>query len=178
MSGDDHAGVRTDLLGDQRQCEAELLVVAGEIRGEVGGVVRLPRPSAFAQVDRIERIAAVGEEIGQRLMEEVVGEAVDIEHRAGHGGAVTRDPRTRLGTADQGRGDGGLPPVRIVAQRDRAELVVVQEAVGLPAGACGYAHSSQLSDLPAGPWGRRGVADTTVEQLDSVTERAMLDNGR
>lgn len=85
MPGHHDPAVGSQLVEDDPQRRVELFVVHREVGGEVRRVVRLPRSPAFSQVDSIERVPAVDEEVGERLVEEVVGEPVDVEHCAARG---------------------------------------------------------------------------------------------
>src|SRR5690606_41327421 len=97
------------------------------------------RAGALAQVERVERVAAVGVEVGQLGLEEVVAEAVDVDDGRARG--VLEAP------ADESRPDGALA-VRILAQLDRALLVRVAQDVCRP-----VAHEASLSVGPTvGPW--------------------------
>ncbi len=113
-----------DLFPDQAQCLVEFRVVELQVRHEVRGLTRTPGAAAFAQVEGEEGVALLGEMLGDVLLEEVVGEPVDVQHRA--------VPRQVPGLVADQRGLDVALPVRIGTQRDRQLLVAVAEDVGSP----------------------------------------------
>ena len=104
----DEQAVVAVLLPDDPDRLVEFVVVLGEVAAEVRRLVRLQAAAVLAQVQGVEVDAPRHEEVGQVGLEEVVDEAVDVEH----GGAGRA-----LGPAGDERGD------------DRA-LVVVPEVDG------------------------------------------------
>ena len=152
---DRHLGAH--LVGDQIERQAEFFVVVAQIRGVVRGVLLAERPAALAQIDRVERDAAVGEEIGERLMEEVVGESVDVEDRTARIGC-------RLLLAHERCGDRVLT-VRVGAEGDGQRLVAIEKTIGLPVGTGGggvrRGHASTVGLIPHGQESPRNVVQTT-----------------
>ena len=71
--------VRSRMTRDRR---VELGVVLREVAAEVRRLVRKQRPAVLAQVERVEVVAERGEELGRRRLEEVVAEAVHVQHGA------------------------------------------------------------------------------------------------
>ena len=134
MPVDEHIG----LGADDVQRAPELAVVAGQVGGEVRRLAFPPRPAAFVQVECIEGEPAAGEVISQVGVEEVVGEPVDRQHRAG-GGLIG------LAAAYQ-RGDEPALPVGISSQLERL-LPVTGQHIWLPIG-----HDSYLSRAPEPTW--------------------------
>ncbi len=86
VSGRDHLGVPVT-PGDAPPGEVELGEVLAEVADVVGGLVVAQRPAVLAQVDGVERVAALGPPLGVLGVEEVVGEAVHVQHRAAGGPA-------------------------------------------------------------------------------------------
>ena len=126
------SGVRHDrdrssrVLGrDQVERAVQLRVVMLEVGGEVRGLAGAPGPAGLAQVEGVESQAAGGAEVGQLGLEEVVGEPVDVEHRAVdgllRGGRTTDHDRDHLALA-----------VGVGAELEDVLLVAVAEEVGLP----------------------------------------------
>lgn len=116
---------------------------------------------------------AVGEMLGQMPLEEIVGESVDVEHRA---------LGTRRGLATGGdvayQGGNRLPlTVGIGAEIQGALLVIGAEDIGLPVGGAGAGagidrglvrHHLNLSDTPAAgerPPCRAGATTRREESL-------------
>jgi len=81
------------------------------------------RAAALAQVERVEREAALGPELGQLGLEEVVAEAVDVDHRAAR--------RALVATTHQ-RGVDPALAVGILAEVDRQALVRLAQDVRAP----------------------------------------------
>ena len=77
--------------GDQRESGVQFRVVIGDIGHPVRRLVRAQRTTVLPQVDGVEVLAAGGVEFRQFGVEEVVGEAVHVQHgpRGRAGGAVT-----------------------------------------------------------------------------------------
>jgi len=73
---------------DDLQRPVKLVVVRGQVGHVVRGLPRLQGAAAFAQVQGVEHEAPGGEEVGQVRLEEVVGEAVDVQGGAARGFAV------------------------------------------------------------------------------------------
>jgi hypothetical protein len=80
VAGDEHLVVSVDLADDPGRL-VEFRVVIGEAAAEVRRLVLEQAAAVFAQVECVEVPAAVDEEIGQMGLEEVVHEAVDVQHR-------------------------------------------------------------------------------------------------
>ena len=86
--------------------------VVAQVAAEVRGLVREQAAAVLAQVERVEVPAALGEEVGHVGLEEVVDEAVHVEHGAA-GRAVGAPPH-------EGRDHR---PLVVGAQLDRPPLV-------------------------------------------------------
>jgi hypothetical protein len=124
VGGDDHGQAGMG-IGDDRQRPLELLVVQGEIRHVMRGLARPPGPAALAQVETVERQAVAGEGIGQLGLEEIVGEAVHVEHSAPRDLAVSR-------LAPHQHGGDRAFAVRVGAQVEFVAAVARAEDVRLP----------------------------------------------
>jgi hypothetical protein len=70
------------LVADDPHRLVQFRVVVGEVGAEVRRLVRLDAAAVLAQVERVEVDAPRGEEVGQVGLEEVVDEAVDVQHGA------------------------------------------------------------------------------------------------
>jgi hypothetical protein len=150
-------------FGNDVEREFELFVV----EHEVGHVVRgLPWPSrapAFAQVEGVERVVALGEEVRELGLEEVVGEAVHVQH-----GAADRLLARRL-TPDQ-HGRRLALAVRIGAELERV-LPVTLDDVGLPV-ECVHCHAPILAGTTALTEDSRNCVSSTGRRRSSLTSPA------
>ena len=115
---DDDLGVPV-ALGDPLPGLVDLGVVVAQVGDVVGGLVRTQRAAVLAQVERVEVVAALGPPLGVPGLEEVVGEAVHVQHRLGR--------RAGGGTPHQRRDDRALVVGR---QRDGLGEVGLAEHVG------------------------------------------------
>lgn len=118
-----------DLAQHHAQREGEFLPVSAQVGGEMRCLILPQRPAALAQIERVEGVPARVKEIGQRLLEEVVGESVHVQYRAAA-------PGIGSGAPDQGRRDRPLV-VRVGTEGDRRDLIAVEVPVGLPGQARG-----------------------------------------
>ena len=91
--------------------QLEFGVVVGKVGDEVRRLAVSPRPAAFLQVQRIEGEATIGEVIGQRGVEEVVGVAVHRQDRVA--AAPLGSPR-RTSVATMSPSPAGSDPSGIV----------------------------------------------------------------
>ena len=107
-------------LGDAPPGEVDLGEVLVQVGDVVGRLVLAQRPAVLAEVDGVEGVAAVGPPPGVLGVEEVVGEAVHVQHGTSVG------PR-RLERHQ--RGDHG--PLAVGRERDRLHPVLRTEDVGL-----------------------------------------------
>jgi hypothetical protein len=98
----------------------ELRVVLGQAAGEVGRLVRQEAAAVLPQVERVEVPAPLGEEVGQVGLEEVVVEAVHVEHRA---------PGRPVGATPDQRGDDR--PLVVATEVDRVALIGLAQDVDL-----------------------------------------------
>jgi hypothetical protein len=71
----------TVLLPDDPYRLVDLREVVAEAADEVGRLVGAQRPAVLAQVQGVEVEAPLDVEVGQVLLEEVVDEAMDVQHR-------------------------------------------------------------------------------------------------
>jgi hypothetical protein len=76
----DEQAVVPVLVADDPHRLVQFRVVLGEVGAEVRRLVRLDAAAVLAQVERVEVDAPRGEEVGQVGLEEVVDEAVDVQH--------------------------------------------------------------------------------------------------
>ena len=67
-------------LGDPLVRLVQLDVVLGEVEAEVRRLVRQQRAAVLAEVEGVEVVAEPGPELGQVALEEVVAEAVHVQH--------------------------------------------------------------------------------------------------
>ena len=119
-------------LRDAPPGEVDLGEVLVEVGDVVGGLVLAQRPAVLAQVEGVEGVAAVGPPPGVLGVEEVVGEAVHVQHRPAVG--------SRGLERDQGGDDGALAVGR---ERDGLDPVVGAEDVGLQSAPEACAEPSQ-----------------------------------
>ena len=70
-------------LGDPLPRRVDLGVVVAQVGDVVGGLVGAQGAAVLAQVERVEVVAALGPPVGVPGLEEVVGEAVQVQHRLG-----------------------------------------------------------------------------------------------
>src|SRR5690606_10216768 len=152
------------LGGDDLQRPVELVVVEREVGDVVRGLTTPPGPPTLAQVECIERIAPLGEEVGELPLEEVVTEAVHVEDGAAH-----PLPRTYR-SADQGRLDLALA-VGIDAEVEGPALVAVED-VGVPR-RCG-AHAGTLASRPR----REPATSTMIPTARTVTPSSACADSR
>src|SRR6202007_1598358 len=61
---------------------ADIGVMLAEDLAEIGVLVRTYRAAVLAQVEGVERVTFGGETLGHVALEEIIAEAVDVEHRA------------------------------------------------------------------------------------------------
>ena len=113
------------LQGDDLDGTVELEVVLAQVRGVVAVLLGHPGPAALAQVQGIEGEAPGGEEVGQLGLEEVVREAVHVQHGSPHVLARPGD------APHQHRAHVALT-VRVGAELEDRLLVALAEDVGLP----------------------------------------------
>jgi len=134
VRGDDHgpAGMGA---GDDRERPLKLFVVQGEVRHVVRGLARPSCPAAFAQVQTVERQAVPGKGIGQLGLEEIVGEAVHVEHGA------LRDLAGGW-LAPHQHGGGRALSIRVGPQVELVAAVTRAEDIRLPLAAVHYALAS------------------------------------
>ena len=101
------------VLADDAHRLVDLVVVLAQVDAVVRRVVRLQAASVFTQVDGVEVEATLGEEVGQMGLEEVVDEAVDVQHgRAGRLVAPATDERRRERAFGVAAEVDGVPFVR------------------------------------------------------------------
>src|SRR6185436_6703781 len=73
---------KQDVAADDIDRRGNVGVVLGQAFAEVGVLMRPYGTAVLAQVQRVEGVAFGGEALGHVALEEIVAEAVDIEHRA------------------------------------------------------------------------------------------------
>ena len=96
----------------------ELGVVVAEVGDVVGGLVRAQRAAVLAQVEGVEVVAALGPPVGVPGLEEVVGEAVEVQHRLG-GRCAAAARCTSVATTSPSSSDGSAWSRRGTAHRGR-----------------------------------------------------------
>jgi hypothetical protein len=89
-------------LGDEAESGVQLLVVLREVDDVVRGLVGTKRAAVLPQVQGVEVVAPLDPEVRGRGLEEVVAEAVEVEHR------TTRRPLGRGTPTHEGRDDLAL----------------------------------------------------------------------
>ena len=107
VRADDHVVVPVT-LDDPLPGSVEVGEVLVQVSDVVGGLVRADRPAVLAQVEGVEVVAAVGPPLGVRGLEEVVGEAVHVEH--GPAGGLPARRTTSVATTGPSS-SGGRPIV-------------------------------------------------------------------
>ena len=129
VGGDDDLAVPV-ALGDPPPGQVDLGEVLVEVGDVVGGLVLAQRPAVLAEVDGVERVAAIGPPPGVLAVEEVVGETVHVEDGATVGtGRLEGDERGDDGALVVGWERDGLDPV--VGSED-VVLRAAPEACGEP----------------------------------------------
>ena len=76
MAGEQHG------LADLGDRGAEVGVVLGDAPAKIRMLARPQRTAVLAQVEGVEGIALGGEALGHVALKKIVGETVDVEHRA------------------------------------------------------------------------------------------------